>query len=97
MTACEFSPDNKFLSVATKGSKFKIFESPIMSRKTYAPMVLYKKYGNLHSGDISGISWSEDSRFFITWSEDLTIKMMSLHKIPNYLPFTFSGYNSPIV
>ena len=44
-------------------------------------MVLYKKYGNLHSSDINGISWSSDSRFFITWGNDLTIKLMSLHKI----------------
>ena len=63
----------------------------------FSPLVLYKKYGNLHTQDITGIAWSSDSRFFITWSDDLTIKKMSLHKIKDYLPFTFSGYNKKIV
>lgn len=60
-------------------------------------MILYKKYGNLHSEEIAGVSWSNDSRFFLTWSSDLTMKMMSLHKIQDYLPFTFTGNKSTIV
>ena len=60
-------------------------------------MVLYKKYGNLHSDDITGITWTSDSRFLLTWSSDLTLKMLSLHKIEGFLPFTFSGNHKPIV
>jgi len=59
-------------------------------------MVLYKKYANLHSQDVIGVAWTNDSRFFVTWSEDLTMKMMSLHKIEGYLPFTFGGHKKPI-
>ena len=75
----------------------KIFESPNMEHKTFSPLILYKKYGNLHSDDIIGISWTSDSRFFLTWSDDLTVKMMSLHKIKGFLPFTFSGNHKKIV
>ena len=75
----------------------KIFESPNMEHKTFSPLILYKKYGNLHSDDIIGISWTNDSRFFLTWSDDLTVKMMSLHKIKGFLPFTFSGNHKKIV
>jgi len=96
VTALKFSPDSKFFAVAT-GKKFKVFESPSVTTKTYSPLVLYKKYGNLHTDDIVGIDWSTDSRFFITWSKDLTLKMMSLHKIEGFLPFTFSGNHKKIV
>ena len=96
MTALTFSPDSKFFAVAT-GKRMKIFESPSVTHKVFSPLILYKKYGNLHSEDIRGISWSTDSRFFITWSDDLTVKMMSLHKIEGFLPFTFSGNHKKIV
>lgn len=97
MTAFAFSPDSKFFFVSTVGKKVKIFETPSVTHKVYSPLVLYKKYGNLHSEDISGVAWTTDSRFFLTWSSDLTMKLMSLHKIPGYLPFTFSGYKKKIV
>lgn len=60
-------------------------------------MILYKKYANLHSDDIKDVTWTTDSRFFLTWSDDLTLKMMSLHKIQNFLPFTFGGNKQKIV
>jgi periodic tryptophan protein 2 len=96
VTAFAFSPDSRFFVVACD-TKVKIFETPSVTHKLFSPMILYKKYGNLHSEAIIGISWTTDSRFFLTWSKDLTMKMMSLHKIEGYLPFTFGGHKKPIV
>ncbi len=96
VSAFAFYPDSKFMFVAV-GKKAKIFETPDVAHKVYSPMVLYKKYANLHSEDITGVTWTSDSRFFVTWSEDLTMKMMSLHKIEGYLPFTFGGHKKPII
>jgi periodic tryptophan protein 2 len=49
VTALEFTPDNKFFMVAA-GTKVKIFEAPTaQAPKTFSPLVLYKKYNNLHS------------------------------------------------
>lgn len=47
VTAMAFSPDSKFFFVACS-TKAKIFETP-SDIKTFSPLVLYKKYGNLHS------------------------------------------------
>jgi periodic tryptophan protein 2 len=47
VTAMAFSPDSKFFFVAC-GTKAKIFETPD-DIKTFSPLTLYKKYGNLHS------------------------------------------------
>ena len=96
VTAIAFSPDNKFFFVATD-TKVKIFEAPAIDHKTFSPLILYKKYGNLHSQTITGVAWSHDSRFILTWSKDLTMKLISLHKIPNFLPITFAGNKKPIV
>ena len=98
VTAFSFSPDSRFFAVATSPKKLKIFETPSVTHKVFSPMVLYKKYGNLHSSDITGITFTTDSRFFLTWSaSDMTMKLMSLHKIPDYLPFTFGGHKKKLV
>lgn len=97
VTAFAFSPDSRFFIVATKGAKVKVFEVPSVDHKVYSPLVLYKKYANLHSEEITGVTWTTDSRFFLTWSEDLTLKLMSLHKLSGYLPFTFGGNKKKIV
>lgn len=97
VTAFSFSPDSKFFIVATQGRKVKVFEVPSVDHKVYSPLVLYKKYANLHSEEITGVTWTTDSRFFLTWSNDLTLKLMSLHKLPGYLPFTFGGNKKKIV
>ncbi len=96
VTAFEFSPDSRFFLVAV-GKKVKIFETPSVTHKVYSPMILYKKYANLHSDDVTGVAWTTDSRFFLTWSTDMTMKMMSLHKLEGYLPFTFGGHKKAIV
>lgn len=97
VTAFAFSPDSKFFVVATQGRKVKVFEVPSVDHKVYSPLILYKKYANLHSEEITGVTWTTDSRFFLTWSNDLTLKLMSLHKLPGYLPFTFGGNKKKIV
>ena len=95
VTALCFSPDSKFFAVAC-GTKMRIFESPQL-KKSFAPLVLYKKYGNLHSQDIIELTWTPDSRFILSTSLDLSMKMISLHKIPGFQPFTFTGNKKQIL
>lgn len=96
VTAFSYSPDSRFFLVAT-GKKVKVYETPSVTHKVYSPMILYKKYANLHSEDVTGVTWTTDSRFFLTWSDDLTMKLMSLHKLEGFLPLTFGGHKKPII
>lgn len=91
----KFSPDSKFLAIASE-RHLRIFESP-GTTKTFSPLLQYKRFGNLHTEDIINVNWSHDSRFLLTTSHDMTVKMVSLHKLPNFLPFTFSGNKNEIV
>jgi periodic tryptophan protein 2 len=59
--------------------------------------MLHRQYKNVQSGDITSIDWSPDSRFIMTGSRDLTAKIINIHKINNYIPFTFTGHKSKII
>jgi len=48
VSALKFSPDSLFFLVAV-GQKVKIFEAPSVTKKVFSPLVLYKKYANLHT------------------------------------------------
>lgn len=95
VTAIAFSPDSKFFCIAND-SRIRIFETPSL-KKTFAPLSLYKKYNKMHTGAVISLSWSEDSRFVVSTSEDMTIKLFSLHKLDGFIPITFSGNKHPIV
>ena len=95
VTAISFSPDSKFFVVAWD-SRIRIFETPSL-KKTFAPLFLYKKYLKMHSDNVISLWWSEDSRFIVSSSEDMTIKLFSLHKLAGFVPITFSGNRHPIV
>lgn len=95
VTAISFSNDNQFFAVACH-NVIRIFEVPSL-KKTFAPLKLFKKYNKMHTDDVISLHWSEDSRFLLSSASDLTIKLFSLHKLPNFVPITFSGNKHPIV
>jgi periodic tryptophan protein 2 len=51
----------------------------------------------MHNDTVISLEWSEDSRFLVSASEDMTIKLFSLHKLDGFIPITFSGNKHPIV
>ena len=95
VSAISFSHDNKFFAIACD-SRIRIFETPAL-KKSFAPLSLFKKYNKMHTGAVVNLSWSEDSRFIVSASEDMTIKLFSLHKLDGFIPITFSGNKHPIV
>lgn len=91
----KISPNGKFIAVAVQKS-LRIYEMPSLS-KEYEPLVLYKNYTRWQNDTIVSINWSNDSRFILTGSKDTTVRLMNLYKLPNYIPFMFTGHKRKIV
>lgn len=85
----------RFLAVACN-QDIRIYESPSFL-KSIEPFIIYKKLKGVHSQKIITLLWSPDSRFIISTSKDLTVKINSLHKINEFQPFTFTGHKQPCV
>ena len=60
--------------------------------KLYQNLQLFKKFKGQHSGDITFIDFSPDSRFIITGSADLTVQIHAIHHIEFYSPFVFQTH-----
>lgn len=61
----------------------------------FAPFVRH----HLHAGHhdiVSNISWSSDSRFFITTSKDLTARIWSLDAEEGFVPTTLAGHRQEV-
>jgi len=91
----KISPNGKFVAVAVQKS-LRIYEMPSLS-KEYEPLVLYKNYTRWQNDTIISINWSGDSRFILTGSKDTTVRLLNLFKLPNYIPFMFTGHKRRIV
>ena len=65
--------------------------------KQFETLVLYKQYTALHADKISSIEFSKDSRFVLTGSKDMTVRLLNLYKIDNYSPFVFTGHKKKVV
>lgn len=85
-----------YLGVAIK-TGIQIFQLPSNLVRQIEPLVLIKSYNALHSDKVSCISWSKDSRFVLTGSKDMTVRLLNLNKIEDYSPFTFSGHKKKVV
>ena len=62
--------------------------------KAFAPLILFKKYNTYHTDDIVHIAWSHDSRFIMTCCKDRNVRIFSLHKIKDFIPFTLAGHKA---
>lgn len=79
--------------LASYEHSLKIFNAPGIN-KSIEPFKLVKKYINVHPEPIMYSNFSPDGRFVMTCSKDLTVQILNVHKIDNYVPFTFTGHKS---
>jgi periodic tryptophan protein 2 len=91
----QFSPDSKFVAIAI-GKKIRVYQTPECKRQ-FAGLYIVHKFHNLHSEDVTQIQWSPDSRFFLSMSKDLSIKIVNLHNIPGYIPIALNAHRSTIL
>lgn len=92
--ALAFSPDDRLIAVS-HGNKVQLWRTPGLKRE-FAPFVLHRTYGG-HYADVLTISWSHDSRFFVTGAEDLSARVFSVDPHPNFHPVTLAGHRDYVV
>ncbi|KAI8322656.1 WD40 repeat-like protein [Martensiomyces pterosporus] len=90
----QFSPDGKYFAVGL-GRNVEVWRSPGYT-KEFAPFELHRKYAG-HYDDITHISWSPDSRFFLTSGKDMTTKVFSVDPIEGFTPATMTGHRYAVV
>ncbi|TMW63776.1 hypothetical protein Poli38472_002717 [Pythium oligandrum] len=92
--ALSFSPDDRYLAV-THGNKVQVWHTPGL-RREFAPFVLHRTYGG-HYADILTLTWSHDSKFFVTGAEDLSARVWSVDSYPDFQPVVLAGHRDFVV
>ncbi|KAJ2467377.1 U3 snoRNP protein [Coemansia sp. RSA 2322] len=90
----QFSPDGKYFAVGL-GRNVEVWRSPGYTRE-FAPFELHRRLSG-HHDDITHISWSPDSRFFLTSAKDMTAKIFSVDPIEGFVSTTLTGHRSTVV
>ncbi|CAG8782421.1 27451_t:CDS:2, partial [Racocetra persica] len=93
----QFSPDGKQnIEIYNEIRKnIQVWKSPGLSRE-FAPFVMHHKYTG-HYDEVTSITWSTDSRFFLSTSKDMTAKLHSLFPTEDFTTVTFSGHKNYVV
>ncbi|KAJ1981034.1 U3 snoRNP protein [Dimargaris xerosporica] len=99
VAAAEFSPDGKLLATTHDG-KARIWKTPGIERE-FSSMTLWCETTS-HHDDITTLTWSADSRYLLTGSKDMSVKV---HEVRDYherrvklVPHrTLIGHASPLV
>ncbi|ODV58507.1 snoRNA-binding rRNA-processing protein PWP2 [Ascoidea rubescens DSM 1968] len=92
----KFSPDGHYFAVAV-GRLIQVWKTPdINEDRQFAPFVRHRVYAG-HYNDILSITWSNDSRFFLTTSKDMTSRIYSLHSEDKKAAITLSGHRDYVI
>ena len=92
----QFSPDGTHFAVAV-GRKTEVWRTPSYEEeREFAPFVKHREYTG-HFDTVNSITWSGDSKFFLTASKDLTVRMWSLNPVEGFVPTALSGHKESIV
>ncbi|KAI1342228.1 periodic tryptophan protein 2 [Xylariaceae sp. FL0016] len=101
VTALSFSPSGRHFVVGL-GRKTEVWQVPSTPDSNseggleFAPFVRHHTHMG-HFDDVRHIEWSNDSRFFLTASKDLTVRIWSLHPEEGFTPTVLSGHKSGVI
>ncbi|KAL1574274.1 periodic tryptophan protein [Candida albicans] len=92
----KFSPCGKYFAIAI--DRFiQVWKTPDLTEdRQFAPFVRHRIYSG-HFDEVLNISWSLDSRFFISTSKDMTAKIFSLNSDEKDVAMTFSGHRDYVI
>ncbi|KAF3179637.1 hypothetical protein EYR41_011360 [Orbilia oligospora] len=92
----QFAPDGRHFAVAA-GRNIEVWKTPEFSEdREFAPFVRHRVYTG-HFDDANSITWSSDSRFFLTASKDLTSRIWSLNPTEGFVPTTLGGHKESVI
>ncbi|KAI1280090.1 periodic tryptophan protein 2 [Xylaria sp. FL0933] len=101
VTALAFSPSGRHFAVGL-GRKTEVWQVPSTPDSSpegaleFAPFVRHHTHMG-HFDDVRHIEWSNDSRFFLTASKDLTVRIWSLDAEEGFTPTVLSGHKQAVV
>ncbi|EGW34541.1 uncharacterized protein SPAPADRAFT_134625 [Spathaspora passalidarum NRRL Y-27907] len=92
----KFSPCGHYFAVAM--ARFiQVWKTPDVSEdRQFSPFIRHRIYSG-HYNDVTSITWSQDSRFFISTSKDMTARIFSLSSDEKDVTMTFSGHRDYVV
>ncbi|CAG7849860.1 Periodic tryptophan protein 2 AltName: Full=U three protein 1; AltName: Full=U3 small nucleolar RNA-associated protein 1; Short=U3 snoRNA-associated protein 1 [Serendipita indica DSM 11827] len=93
--AVEFSRDGKFIAFSTE-ALVHVYNTPNILMREFAPWRLHRTYAG-HSGEVNGVTWSGDDKFFLSFGTDLTAKLFSLQPVEDFRPKTFAGHRDSVI
>lgn len=93
----KFSPDGKLFALAC-GRFVQVWKTPeVAEDRQFAPFVRYRVHAG-HFSDIISLTWSQDSRFLVSTSKDLTARIWSLDSEEKDLAsVTFAGHRDYVM
>ncbi|KAG0678652.1 U3 snoRNP protein [Pichia californica] len=92
----EFSPDGTHFAVAA-GRFVEVWKTPDMAEdRQFAPFVRYRVYAG-HYNDVTAVTWSNDSRFILSASKDMTARIFSLESKDKSVKMSLAGHRDYVV
>lgn len=92
----QFSPNGQFFAVAS-GRFIHTWKTPDFTEdRQFAPFVKHRTYAG-HYADVTSVTWSNDSRFFVSTSKDLTTKIFSLLSEEKDVAMTLAGHRDYVI
>ncbi|ANB13690.1 Pwp2p [Sugiyamaella lignohabitans] len=92
----QFSPDGRHFAVAA-GRHIQVWKTPNRNDdRQFAPFVRHRIYTG-HYADVTSITWSNDSRFFLTCSKDLTARVYSLIATDSSAATILAGHKDSVI
>ena len=100
VTALAFSPSGRHFVVGI-GRRIQAWRTPSTpgtdanGELEFAPFILHRDYGG-HFDEVRHLSWSGDSRFFVSASKDLSARLWSLDPEEGFEPSVLSGHRQQL-
>lgn len=92
----QFAPNGKYFAVAVD-KHIQVWRTPVYTGdRDFAPFVRHRVYTG-HYDSVTSITWSKDSRFFLTGSKDLTSRIYSLDPVEGFTATTLSGHREAVI